>query len=160
MPCSTRFACITFTELCSIAFASSAVSGVNLGAGPGGPANTYTGITTVNPGLVANGGYLLLNDSSALGAGGALANGTVVNVNSTLDLNGFSPINEVFTLNGNGSVPAGAFDQGALFNNGGAPVAASVLNGAVNLAGNTTIAAGFSFGPAAGANSASYIGIR
>lgn len=69
-------------------------------------ANTYTGATTVNQGI------LMLGNASALGSSGASlaagTAGTTVNAGATLEINGQSDVQEVLTLNGTGVAGAGA----------------------------------------------------
>ena len=86
-------------------------------------ANTYTGLTTVN------GGILQLNNTSALGTNAA---GTVVNNGCSLDLNGLTYVTtEPLTLNG-----TGYSGGGALMNS---KVANASFTGNITLSGATTI---------------------
>ncbi len=89
-------------------------------------ANTYTGLTSVNAGV------LRMQDSSALGATGAgnetiVANGAALQL---LDAAGLTVGNETLTLNGSGVAGAGAIDVGAGDN---------TWNGNVVLASNSAI---------------------
>src|SRR5262249_53992468 len=92
----------------------------------GGGVNDYTGQTQVL------GGVLDVNKSSALGAGGALGNGTTVSAGASLwlDFGSFGTIaTEQLSLNGDG-VNIGGVQTGALRNS----------NGANQWGGNVTLA--------------------
>jgi len=70
-------------------------------------ANTYTGVTTVNAGI------LVVTDASALGASGA-GSGSVVNSGGSLSLSGGITIaNEAVTVNGHGVNSTGALRNSA-----------------------------------------------
>jgi autotransporter-associated beta strand protein len=83
-------------------------------------ANTYTGITTINNGIIKFGAHATVTSSGPLGT---TAGGTVINSGGTLDLAGWSEnVNETLTLNG-----IGQNGWGALRNSGGADTYAGLI---------------------------------
>ncbi|MDB5323651.1 MAG: hypothetical protein JWN40_5282, partial [Phycisphaerales bacterium] len=103
-----------------------------------GAANTYTGSTTIN------GGILKLTNAAGLGtATGVLTlpttdNSTTITGTGTLDLNGLSTVNEAIRLNG-----TGLGGNGALINTG----AAATLGGTVAAINSAAVTSGVGTAP-------------
>ncbi|TLD68726.1 hypothetical protein FEM03_21330 [Phragmitibacter flavus] len=120
-------------------------------------ANTHAGQTIVN------GGTLIIGNSQALGSTGFTTNGTnggTTVTTGTLDLNGQTNVNEVFTLNGTGNGGVGALTNNsateASIGNGIASI--TVTSSSANV-GGTTPTVTISGGGGTGASAVATLGV-